>query len=288
VAARPPIEARLYEVAGAHALSTAGRLVADRRRGWAVQPSVLPARSMGLQLGARRAEARWAAVVLAGCACLACSEDDRTRVEFYIVDGYSFSWLERAAVRAIALSTVEEVRSVLPGLPDELIVRVQAGNASEVKDTGEDVIAVQPAMAMWSVDPKHADGVSSIARAHLRPSLFHALSHLLREQFVEPQSMLDRAVMEGLAIAIERDYANVSRPWGWYPADAAMWVDELRNLPDDVERQPWLSRHPDGRRWIVCKAGTYLVDRAVRASGRSPVELIARSTREIVELAEGG
>lgn len=44
-------------------------------------------------------------------------------------------------------------------------------------------------------------------------------------------------------------------------------------------------RHPDGRRWIAYKVGTYLVDRAVRASGKTPAELVVTSTRELVELA---
>lgn len=84
---------------------------------------------------------------------------------------------------------------------------------------------------------------------------------------------------------LERDFAGVHPPWGNYPADADQWVEQLRALPDTVERKPWLFGHPDGRRWIAHKAGTYLVDRAVRASGKSPSELVTRPTEEILELA---
>jgi hypothetical protein len=44
-------------------------------------------------------------------------------------------------------------------------------------------------------------------------------------------------------------------------------------------------QHPDGRRWIAYKVGTYLVDRAIAASGKSSAELVLTPTREVLEMA---
>ena len=67
-----------------------------------------------------------------------------------------------------------------------------------------------------------------------------------------------------------------------YPV--ADWVTELLALPPG-EQHPWMVRHPDGRRWIGIKAGTYLVVRAIQASGKSVVDLVSTPTDEIIEMA---
>ena len=44
--------------------------------------------------------------------------------------------------------------------------------------------------------------------------------------------------------------------------------------------------HPDGTRWIGYRAGTYLVDRAMRASGKSAADLVAMPTEDLLRLAQ--
>ena len=59
-----------------------------------------------------------------------------------------------------------------------------------------------------------------------------------------------------------------------YPDGVSGWVTDLLALPDldpftpagQAQRRNWMSRHPDGRRWIGYRAGTYLVDCASRKS----------------------
>jgi uncharacterized protein YjaZ len=98
--------------------------------------------------------------------------------------------------------------------------------------------------------------------------------------------MLDARVTEGMASVFERDYAQATVPWATYTTEEAKpWVEELRQLPPDAERRSWLFRHPDGRRWIAYKAGAYLVDRAMHASGKSAAELVAMPTDQILRLA---
>ena len=60
---------------------------------------------------------------------------------------------------------------------------------------------------------------------------------------------------------------------------------ELRSVQETEPLEHWMRRHPDGRRWIGLKAGTYLVDRAMRASGQSAAELVSASTEEVLSLA---
>jgi hypothetical protein len=246
------------------------------------------------QTGLHRAAKFWVAARVAlaiGLLAVGCRGDDnaaRTRVEFFETEGHAFAALYRAEIEAIARDTVDEVRPLLRGLPRQIVLRVQSADAEDVIDlTGENHAASPPDTVMWTVDTRHRGGAGAVARAQLRAALFHELHHLVRDAALERRSMLDRAVAEGLATAFERDYANASPPWGWYPSDADVWVDELRKLPATAHLSDWTARHPDGRRWIATKAGTYLVDRAVRASGKSPGELVTTPTDEILALAGG-
>ena len=98
-------------------------------------------------------------------------------------------------------------------------------------------------------------------------------------------SLTDRVITEGLATAFERDAAGATYPWSEYPDNVSEWVDELLDLPPTARGMDWMLRHPDGRRWIGMRAGTYLVDRAMRASGRSAADLVTASTEDILRMA---
>ena len=121
------------------------------------------------------------------------------------------------------------------------------------------------------------------AERELRATLLHEFHHLVRGCCGDAQftSFMDHVITEGMATVFERDVAGVDPPWGKYPDEVADWVTELMALPTYPPRGQWMSRHPDGRRWIGFKVGTYLVDQAIRASGKSAAELASTPTDEI-------
>jgi len=132
---------------------------------------------------------------------------------------------------------------------------------------------------MWTLDPDR-DALATI-RAQLRATLFHELHHLARESRVKTITLVDRAVTEGLATAFERDAAHVDPPWGSAPVDAS-WERELLEQPSGADVTTWMSRHPDGRRWIGMRVGTAWVDRAAHATGKTPATLVFATTDEIL------
>lgn len=86
----------------------------------------------------------------------------------------------------------------------------------------------------------------------------------------------------------ERDVGEVAPPWGMYPDDVADWVDELMALPSNADGNLWLRRrHPDGRRWVGMRAGAYLIDRAMKRSGRTAAELVAVTTEDVMATPDG-
>jgi hypothetical protein len=98
-------------------------------------------------------------------------------------------------------------------------------------------------------------------------------------------TLMDHVVGMGMAAAFERDSGGGNYPWGQYSGDMTAAVKELIALPPDTDPGQWMFRHPDGRRWLGIRAGTYLVDRAMRTSGKSAAELVSLSTEDVIRLA---
>lgn len=194
----------------------------------------------------------------------------------------------RELIGELAESTEAEVRQVLPGIPDEIELAVQASGIV-IAETGCNGAAVSAQRVVFTVDPVRPGGVSMIAAEHLRHTLFHEFHHLARNwvMFPPPQQerFIDGAVAEGLATAFERDFGGCRPLWGEYPEEVDSWVQELLELPRTALYQHWMFQHPDGRRWIGYRAGTYICDRAIAASGRSAAELVQTPTREVLKLA---
>lgn len=189
---------------------------------------------------------------------------------------------------AIADAAVAEVRALLPDLAESLTVAVAAGD-TVIPETGEVGAALRRSEVRWVVDPSRPGGVEAVARAHLRSTLFHELHHTVRGHVFgnrNPEPFVASAISEGMASVFERDAAaDRAVLWAEYPDNVAGWVGELLDLPLDADRQTWLFEHPDGRRWIGYRAGAYLVDQAMAATGQSAAELVRTPPAEILRLA---
>ena len=229
---------------------------------------------------------RAAGPVAALAVCLGAAIGCREPVAFVEYrPGHDFSRAERHAIEAIVSRAVSDVRAKLPGVPDDLRITVQAGTRV-IPETGETGSVGLPRSVYWTVDPAHEGGVTGVAGAWLRATLFHELYHLVRETAVPTTSLRDRVVNEGLATAFERDLGGgAPPPWGAYPDDALTWVGAFLALPRDAPEAQWASMDSDGRRWFGFKVGTWMADEAVRRSGRSLVSLAAVPTGDILDWA---
>jgi hypothetical protein len=196
---------------------------------------------------------------------------------------------ERGLIDRIGTDTATEVRKHLADLEDDLRLVVQFGPAV-IPETGEVGAAVAPGVVAWTVDDTRPEGVTSIAERFLRHTLFHELHHLVRGWTfyggAEVTGLVQGVVSEGLATAFARDAGGEAEaPWATYPDDVTDWVSELLVLPTTADYQQWMFLHPDGRRWLGYKAGTYLADAAIARSGRSAAELVAVDWEQVVALA---
>ena len=132
------------------------------------------------------------------------------RVVFYINDGYTFSRAEQRTIETIATQAAQDAKRLLPGLPDQLTLRVNPGKRvmAETGQTGE---TAAPNVVYWMVDPGLYGGVIAIAERQLRSTLLHEFHHLARAgTTTSSESIMDRVISEGLATAFERDFGDVT------------------------------------------------------------------------------
>jgi hypothetical protein len=206
-------------------------------------------------------------------------------VWFYIVDGHRFSQTERDLIQHIADSTAIEVGQLLPTLPTQLILKVQAGKVVNPY-TGEAASVVRPNTVHWTVDPHGSGGVSGIAEAELRRSLFPVWHYLVRTQTLNSNLLMDQLIAQGMALVFARDFAGAPTAPVEPTEGVAAWASEAIALPSNAPLNQWMDRHPEGRRSIGLRVGTYFVDRAIKASGKSSAELVATSTQDVLRMAQ--
>lgn len=215
---------------------------------------------------------------------MGCGTQDLT-IDYY--GKHEFSRAERTTIRRIADEAASDARVHLPDLPKKLTLRVESGS-DVVPEIGAGGTAIPPDWVRWMVDATRPEGVTAIANTGLRAVLFHEFHHLVRGTKGVPENLMDHVIFEGMATAFERDFGGARPLMGSYPANVREWVAELVALGPEAKQREWLFKHPDGRRWIGYKAGTFLVDQAMKQSGRNSADLVLTGTSDVLQFAQAG
>ena len=190
-------------------------------------------------------------------------------------------------IESIANKTEQEARHYLPMLDGDIYLEVVV-DENVIPSTGELGIAMDTNRIRWIVSP-NVKSVKTVINNHLRSTLLHEMHHLARgwtRMSVDyPIRIIDAAVAEGLASVFQRDFGNNTIPWGKPHENIDDWVKEILALKNAKDYEQWMFQHNDGRRFIGYRVGTYLVDQAVKNSGKSAAELVLTPTDTILEYA---
>ena len=214
----------------------------------------------------------------------------------------------RDLVAEVLAEARADVLTALPALTDPFVVTIrhdQRVNAT----TGEMGRLVTASWLDWAVDPLREITTVDIARARLRASFVHESHHALRARLVAdakpnpigPESPVDRSLLvpartdlliqialeEGLATRFENDLCTGAETLGWQDytgAPIVAWTEELI-AAGRGSYLDWFFDLPDGRRHVGYRVGAYVVDEAIRRSGRSAADLVGDSVPDILRLA---
>jgi len=156
-----------------------------------------------------------------------------------------------------------------------------------IKETGLNAFTINSEFVSLNFDEDMTLGEKVII-GNVRSMIFHEMSHAARFNLsIWHATAIDMSIFEGLATVFEREHVGSEPLWGQYDADVIHeWFAELNALDDGVLDNEYRFKHHDGRRWISYKVGTYIVDEAMRLSGKSIIECTQMECSAILALAD--
>lgn len=182
-----------------------------------------------------------------------------------------------------------ELRELLTELPDDITVELD--NRHLIKSTGTGGFAAEPSKIYLSFDPSF-EGDKESQMIDFRASFYHEAYHLVQgfvgsDETSWGETRLENAILEGAATKFEMIRAGSNPGWGQYDeTEIKDWVKEVAALTKEDDIIKWKFYDPDtGRRWIMYRSGSYIVDQALQKSGLQIEGLVRLKPMEIYKLS---
>lgn len=203
------------------------------------------------------------------------------------------------SILPLAATYYDEVRGLMPELPSDLTLWLD--NWCLIDETGTGGFAYAANELTLAFDMNFPD--KALQRKDLRATIFHESFHLVQGHTQESPratytTALDNAIYEGCAVVFEREYAGATPLWGLYDQHGSStlmrWRAELQQIPIetylDAKTNIWekwaFYDEVSNERWRLYKAGTWIVDQALRESGKNILELRTLSSTDIIGLVK--
>ena len=207
-------------------------------------------------------------------------------------DGKKFTELQKDYIRELIITSENEVRDLLPKLPDSIKVIVEnvdwdldiVGGVTGRTETNS------PPLVMVQISSKYREGIIDSVNSALRSTIFHEFHHLSRGWAIQDNKFSygipNAMVNEGLAVAFTEIYTGSVSEVNSYTDEADNWVKEILVLPLDASYSDWvMGEHPDGRTYIGYRTGNYLIRKAMGMSGKNILEMSELTPNEIIKLS---
>ncbi len=193
----------------------------------------------------------------------------------------------RARYGAEIRKAYKEAAKLLPFGSRYVNFFVQPRTYGLIESTGDNAHTYNSEFIELAFDPtRDKKGMETIVSG-VRYGVYHEMNHAARFNIsIYHVTFLDTCIMEGLATVFTRDYAGEKALWAKYPKNVEDWMREIIDKNDLFAWQHYSFKHPDGRQWIAYKVGTYIIDQAMKRSGKSVIELTQIECAEILKLAK--
>ena len=207
-------------------------------------------------------------------------------------DSLKFTEPQKVFILEVIRNSEEEVRNLLPNLPDSIKVIVENvdWNLNIVNGVTGRTETNHPPLVLVQISNNYKDGVIDSAYQGIKSTIFHEFHHLSRGWAIQDNKFSygipNAMVNEGLAVAFTEIYTGSINEVEAYTDEADNWVKEILALPLDASYSDWvMGEHPDGRTYIGYRTGNFLVRKAMIKSRRSILELSELMPNEIIKLA---
>lgn len=191
------------------------------------------------------------------------------------------------AYESVIRTGFTKAKEKLINIPENVTFVCQANDWETIPETGEGAYTRNSRLILLSINPSMPFSKEEVL-VNVEAAVLHELNHAARfELGIWHHTLLESCIMEGLATVFEKKYARRGVPlWGNYNSDeTAAWFNEINSVQNNAEWNDYMFTHPDGRRWIGYKVGTWLIDEAMKKSGKTIEELTFMGNTEILSLA---
>ncbi len=202
---------------------------------------------------------------------------------------YHFSRTEKELIKKIAIQTDREIRMLLPDLNKKITLRVIAVPYDLEIVGGITGRAVNPREVTAELSYNYKEGVAGAAEQSLSGHLYHEFHHIWKRWTLSENKFgkgIDiAAINEGLADVFSKTYTGYFLDIGSSSDDIESWTREVLKLPKDADYNQWMNQHEDGRIAIGYRVGTFIVENAMKKSGKTIIELSELHPKEILSLS---
>ena len=206
-------------------------------------------------------------------------------------DSLTFTESQKVFIREVISNTEEEVRNLLPNLPDSIQVIVENvdWNLDIVSGVTGRTETNHPPLVLVQISNNYQGGVIDSVYQGIKSTIFHEFHHLSRGWAIQDNKFSygipNAMVNEGLAVAFTEIYTGNINEVNAYTEEADHWVKEILALPLDASYSDWvMGEHPDGRTYIGYRAGNYLIHKTIEKSKMTILELSELSPNNILKL----
>ena len=207
-------------------------------------------------------------------------------------DSLIFTESQKVFISKVISKSEDEVRKLLPNLPDSIKVIVENvdWNLDIVNGVTGRTETNYPPLVLVQISNNYKGGVIDSLYQGIKTTIFHEFHHLSRGWAIQDNKFSygipNAMVNEGLAVAFTEIYTGNINDVNSYSKEADSWVKEILALPLDADyAQSVMGEHPDGRTYIGYRTGNFLARQAMKKSGKSILELSNLMPNEIIKLA---
>jgi uncharacterized protein YjaZ len=177
-------------------------------------------------------------------------------------------------------------KKLLPDIPDQLTFVLQTNDWECIPEFGHGGNIHSSRLILLSLDPEMPYSEEQLL-LNTEATVVHELNHSARYELgIQHKKFIEACILEGIACVFEREYSKLGSPL-WAKYDTEVIKDWFNEVNKDIlsNWDDYMFLHPDGRRWIGYKVGTWIVDNAMKNSKKTIESITKLECSEIIELA---
>ena len=200
----------------------------------------------------------------------------------------SLSEAERAQIIQVADEALAKTVQALHGLQREITMNVKVIDRDLTMVNGVTGRADHRNEIEISISKAYPGGITQAVKDGLAFTVYHELHHTIRGWVIHNNAFrpgIQTAIInEGMADVFAEMMSGQQHNHYVDEPDFEAWLKEILALPLRAPYGDWMFSHPDGRMAVGYRTGTYVIEKVMKQSGKTAIDLTALPVSAIYEM----